>query len=126
MSRMTFEDLYHDRRPPERQPQPESRPEQIEQDAERIVQPEMMGEDLLVIRVPSAIPGPGALVLGRQRDRDACAHCGLSLISHGAGSYHIFEPMPGGRRTPGVHHSAETGRARNAAGPQPTPRFDID
>jgi hypothetical protein len=131
---MDMDTLYRDRRPPEvidaRRAYREQERGSVEQDPEQIVQPEPMGEDVLLdsLRFPSAHPGPGAMVMGRVRDRDLCRHCGMPLFSHGdrAFEHHIPEPLANGRRTPGVGHDVEDGRARTSSGPRPTPRRDLD
>lgn len=128
---MSFEDLYHDRRPPRPEPDNRPEPEQVEQGQVHTTADEpKMTEDMLLdsIRFPSAIPGPGVMVMGRVRDRDLCRHCMQPLFNHGAGVYehHLPEPMPNGQRTPGTHSDIEDGRSRNTAGSRPTPRRDFD
>ncbi len=117
MSRMDFDSLFHDRRPP--LPEPETRPEveeapEVEHGTE--VDPRMTEDALLdSIRVPSAHPGPGAIVLPRVRDRDLCAVCFEALASHGSvhrRDWHAPEPME--RVTPGVHPQADRGAAQQA------------
>lgn len=126
MSRMDFDTLFRDRRPAENRPAPE----QTELAPEVEEQPEQMSEQDILdsIRIPSAHPGPGVMMMGRVRDRDLCRHCSMPLFSHGAGVYesHVPEPMPNGQRTPGTHADVEDGRSRNTAGPRPTPRRAFD
>ena len=114
---MDMSSIFHDRRPA---PEPESGlvevPEGVQQDPEREVIPEQMSEDMLIdsIRVPSAHPGPGTMVMGRARDKDLCVHCDMPLISHGTGVFEHHAPkrrsVP---RTPGVSADVDSGRSRN-------------
>lgn len=120
MARMDFSTLYHDRRRPDLHSEFDQDEGQVYDTAEE----PRMSEDFLInsLRVPSALPGPGAIVLGRQRDSALCRHCGLSALSHqSAGSYHLFEQMPP-RSARGVHPDVATGRARSTqpSGYRPT------
>ena len=120
-------DIWHDRRPADRQPQPE--PEPFEQAPEVEVRPERMGEDIISsLRFPSAHPGEGSLIVPRVRDRDLCRVCAQPLVGHrpaGGVDWHMPEPMPSGQRTAGTHPDIEDGRARSTqpSGLEPTFRF---
>ena len=120
-------ELFNDRRPA---PEPDSRPVEVpEVEHGTEVDPRMTEEALInSIRVPSANPGPGAMVMGRMRDRDLCRHCDMPLISHGSGTFehHAPEAMTGGQRAPGVHSDVDNGRARSTqpSGIMPTARYE--
>ena len=132
---MTYTDssgLFHDRRQDDRefdrklvptQPQADIRPEhEVEHGTE--TDPRMSVEEIIdSLRFPSA--GEDGLIQFRRRDQDLCRHCQLPRLD-GEHRGHLPERLPNGQRTPGVAHDVEDGRSRNAAGPRPTPRRDLD
>lgn len=107
--------LYHDRRsePEPERPAPEFGP--AEGTVHVTADDPRMTEDALLdsIRIPSAYPGPGAIMVPRVRDRDLCMHCMEPLINHGCihgRESHAPEPLH--RVTPGVHPQADRGAAQ--------------
>lgn len=80
------------------------------------------------LRFPSA-GEDGGMITMRRRDQDLCRHCQLPVLSHGAGyEHHVAEPLPHGKRTPGISADVEDGRSRSTQrdGIRPTHRRDLD
>jgi hypothetical protein len=119
--RVGLNDLYRERREPEviEDQRGEVGASEIEVQPDRTTQDDpRMTEDILLdsLRVPSAHPGYGSIILPRVRDDDLCATCYEPILSHGAihgRDWHAPKPMFD--RTPGVHSDVDSRRARNAA-----------
>jgi hypothetical protein len=103
---MDMSSIFHDRRPA---PEPESGLVEVPEVEHDTQDDPRMDEETLIgsVRVPSAHPGPGTMVMGRKRDADLCEVCMVPLFEHGAGTFERHMPTRLNRVTPGVHPQAD-------------------
>ena len=133
---MDANDVFHDRRADLAPSRPEPEFGAVEQDPEVVrgteSDPRMSTEAIIdSLRIPSAGQDGGlnGMIQMRRRDQDLCRHCMQPILSHGTGyEGHVPEPMPHGKRSPGVHADVEDGRSRSTQrnGIRLTPRRDLD
>jgi len=108
-SHMDLDDLFNDRRTVA---DPLRQAPEFAQDQEYVhttaAEPRMSEAELLdSIRIPSAYPGPGSMILPRQRDRDLCEICLKPMLGHQSDGHEWHAPFPLDRVTPGTHPGAD-------------------
>lgn len=105
----SIDSLFNDRR---KVADPDRSAQEFAQDNEQVCvtsdEPRMSEAELLdSIRIPSAYPGPGSMILPRQRDCDLCEICYKPVLGHQNDGHEWHVPSRLDRAVPGTHPGAD-------------------